>query len=81
LIIGDTAEEVYQKVAPLGNTTRFRFRRPKGVKFGTFPEGIRHMPDFVTASYMVEVMGLGRDRLPQPGTVIGAHTRATLPEK
>lgn len=57
--MGDTAEEVYQKVTPLGNTTRFR--RPKGVKFGTFPAGFRHMPDFMTASYLVEVMGLGRD--------------------
>jgi hypothetical protein len=32
--MGDIPEEVYQKVAPLRDTTRFRFRRPKGVKFG-----------------------------------------------
>lgn len=60
-VMGDLAEVVYEEVKPLGNTTRFGFRRPKGVKFGTFPEGLRHMPDFVTASYLVEVMGLGRD--------------------
>jgi hypothetical protein len=59
--MGDTAEQVYEKVKPLGNTTRFGFRRPKGVKFSTFPVGFRHMPDFITASYLVEVMGLGRD--------------------
>lgn len=59
--MGDLAETVYMEVAPLGNTVRFGFRRPKGVKFGTFPEGLRHMPDFTTASYFVEVMGLGKD--------------------
>ncbi len=60
-VMGDTAEAVYETVAPLGNTTRFGFRRPKGIKFSTFPQHLRHMPDFVTASYLVEVMGLGRD--------------------
>ncbi len=59
--MGDTAESVYEAVAPLGNTCRFGFRRPKGIKFSTFPERLRHQPDFVTASYLVEVMGLGRD--------------------
>ena len=59
--MGDTAEHVYETVAPLGNTTKFGFRRPKGVKFSTFPVRLRHQPDFVTASYLVEVMGLGRD--------------------
>ncbi len=59
--MGDTAEHVYEAVSPLGNTTKFGFRRPKGVKFSTFPVRLRHQPDFVTASYLVEVMGLGRD--------------------
>ena len=59
--MGDYAEAVYMEVKPLGNTTRFGFRRPKGVKFGSLPEGLRHMPDYVTASYLVEVMGLGKD--------------------
>lgn len=59
--MGDEAERVYEAVKPLGNTHRFGFRRPKGIKFGTFPSGFRHMPDFITASYLVEVMGLGRD--------------------
>jgi hypothetical protein len=60
-VMGDVAEQVYEEVKPLGNTTRFGFRRPKGVKFSTFPVAFRHMPDFITASYLVEVMGLGRD--------------------
>ena len=59
--MGDTAEDVYKAVAPLGNTTRFGFRRPKGIKFSTFPETLRHQPDFVTATYLVEVVGMGRD--------------------
>jgi hypothetical protein len=59
--MGDEAEDVYQAVTPLGNTTRFGFRRPKGIRFSTFPENLRHQPDFVTSTYLVEVMGLGRD--------------------
>ncbi len=60
-VMGDVAENVYEAVKPLGSTIRFGFRRPKGIKFGTFPVGFRHAPDFITASYLVEVMGLGRD--------------------
>lgn len=59
--LGDTAEGVYLAVTPLGNTTRFGFRRPKGVKFSQIPEFFRHMPDFITPTYLVEVVGLGRD--------------------
>ena len=59
--MGDEAERVYEAVKPLGSTIRFGFRRPKGIKFGTYPSGFRYMPDFMTASYLVEVMGLGRD--------------------
>ena len=35
--MGDTAEEVYQKVALLRDTTRFRFRRPKGSSLVSAP--------------------------------------------
>lgn len=59
--LGDPAEEVYLEVTPLGSTTRFGFRRPKGVKFSQFPETFRHMPDFITPTYLVEVAGMGRD--------------------
>ena len=59
--MGDTAENVYKKVTPLGSTTRYGFRRPKGIKFTSIPEVTRHMPDFFTSTYLVEVMGLGRD--------------------
>lgn len=60
-VMGDLAETVYIETKPLGNTIRFGFRRPKGMKFGAIVEGLRHTPDFVTASYLVEVMGLGKD--------------------
>lgn len=59
--LGDEAESVYDSVLPLGPSTQFGFRRPKGVKFGSFPETLRHMPDRVTATYLVEVAGMGRD--------------------
>ena len=59
--LGDTAEEVFDTVHPLGNSTEFGFRRPKGLKFSSLPETFRHMPDRITATYLVEVMGLGRD--------------------
>jgi hypothetical protein len=59
--MGDEAEGVYKAVTPLGNTTQFGFRRPQGVRFSSFPVRLRHMPDFVTATHMVEVMGMGRD--------------------
>lgn len=60
-VLGDLAESVYLETQPLGNTTRFGFRRPKGVKFSSFPEVARHQPDFISPSYLVEVVGLGRD--------------------
>lgn len=60
-VLGDTAEGVYDTVLPLGNSTKFGFRRPKGIKFSNLPEALRHMPDRVTATYLVEVVGLGRD--------------------
>ncbi len=59
--LGDIAETVYEDVTPLGNTTRFGFRRPEGVRFSQFPIVTRHMPDFITPTYLVEVVGLGRD--------------------
>lgn len=59
--MGDTAEDVFEKKAPLGNCTRFGFRRPKGIKFSNIPAFFRHTPDFITSNYLVEVMGLGRD--------------------
>lgn len=59
--MGDEAEGVYQDATPLGKTTRFGFRRPKGIKFGALPDPVKHMPDFITTTYLVEVCGLGRD--------------------
>jgi hypothetical protein len=60
--MGDPAENVYETVKPLGKTTRFGWRRPKGITFRLMPPFLRHMPDFYAESgYAVEVMGLGRD--------------------
>lgn len=59
--LGDTAEAVFDAVHPLGNSTTFGFRRPEGIKFSSIPETFRHMPDRITATYLVEVVGLGRD--------------------
>ena len=59
--MGDEAEGVYQEARPLGKTTRFGFRRPQGIKFGMLPDVAKHMPDFITTTYLVEVCGLGRD--------------------
>ncbi len=59
--LGDIAENVYLQVTPLGNTTRYGFRRPKGLKFSMLPEVARHSPDFITPTHLVEVVGLGRD--------------------
>ncbi len=61
--LGDIAEDVYQQVTPLGSTTRFGFRRPEGLRFSMLPEVVRHMPDFITPTHLVEVVGLGRDGL------------------
>lgn len=59
--LGDTAESVYDHVLPLGQSTQYGFRRPKGIKFATLPEKLRHAPDRVTPTYFVEVAGMGRD--------------------
>lgn len=59
--MGDEAEAVWLDARPLGGTTRFGFRRPDGIRFTDIPPYFRHTPDFITVSYLVEVMGLGRD--------------------
>lgn len=59
--MGDLAESVYTAVKPFGETMRFGYRRPKNVNFSHFPSTVRHQPDFLTTSYLVEVMGLGKD--------------------
>ena len=60
-VMGDTAEAVFEKVKPLGSSLSFGYRRPSGVRFSQFPPQLRHMPDYVTPTHLVEVMGLGRD--------------------
>lgn len=59
--MGDDAESVFDRALPLGSATQFGFRRPQGIKFGTIPETFRHAPDRLTSTYLVEVVGLGRD--------------------
>ena len=59
--MGDPAEEAYQETLPLGKTTRFGFRRPEGMKFSSIPTRIVTGKHFITATYLVEVVGLGAD--------------------
>jgi len=59
--LGDTAEAVYDEILPLGNSTKLGFRRPEGIKFSSIPEVWRHLPDRMTAVYLVEIVGLGKD--------------------
>lgn len=59
--MGDQSESVYEAVKPFGNTIRFGFRRPKGINFRKLPKTIAHMPDYMTETNLIEVMGLGRD--------------------
>lgn len=59
--LGDAAEEIYEKVKPLGPTTRWGFRRPEGVAVSKFPIVVAHTPDYVTYQHYVEVAGMGKD--------------------
>lgn len=59
--MGDEAESMYERIKPFGNTIRFGFRRPKGISFRKLPSVVAHMPDYMTETNLVEVMGLGRD--------------------
>lgn len=60
--MGDESEAIYEAVKPMGKTTRFGWRRPKGISFKKMPNVLRHSPDYYAqAGYLVEVMGMGRD--------------------
>lgn len=60
--MGDEAEAVYEEAKPMGLTTRFGWRRPKGITFKKMPLVLRHSPDYYAqAGYLVEVMGMGKD--------------------
>lgn len=59
--LGDTAEAIYEKVLPIGNSIPFGWRRPK-VTMRAMSNKIKNMPDFYAGSgYLVEVMGCGTD--------------------
>ena len=58
--MGDTAEGVFQAVAPLGKYERLGWNRP-AVSLTLMSPAIRHMPDYYSGGKLVEVMGLGRD--------------------
>lgn len=57
--MGDEAESVFEKVWP-DNWERFGLNRPR-LHMASLPERIRHTPDYLTSSNLVEVKGIGRD--------------------
>lgn len=59
--MGDQAEDVFEKVKPLGPYIRFGWNRPRGISVVHMPTVLRHKPDFYAAGSLIEVVGLGRD--------------------
>jgi hypothetical protein len=66
--MGDTAEGVFEVVAPLGKYERLGWNRPS-VSLTLMSSVIRHMPDYYSGGKLVEVMGLGRDGILKLKTV------------
>ena len=58
--MGDTAEEVFEEVAPFGNLIRLGWNRPN-IYMGDMSIVLKHMPDYYSGGYLIEVMGMGRD--------------------
>jgi len=60
-VLGDTAEKIFEELAPLGRWERLGWNRPKiSMKHMSF--FLKHMPDYATSTgHLVEVGGLGRD--------------------
>lgn len=60
-VLGDYAENVYEKVSPLGPTCRHGWRRPS-VSMRYMSNELKNKPDYYASTgVLVEVMGLGRD--------------------
>jgi len=55
------AEFVYNAAEPLGKTARLGLRKPKGVKFASFPEKLQYQPEFVTSEHLVHIFDLGEE--------------------
>ena len=58
--MGDEAEQMFEQVNPFGRFQRFGWNRPE-VSMFDMGNNIKAMPDYYTAGYLVECMGLGRD--------------------
>jgi len=59
--MGDTAEHIFETVAPLGPSVRLGWNRPQ-VSMSRMSLMLRQMPDYYASSgHLVEVMGCGRD--------------------
>lgn len=59
--MGDTAETIFETIAPFGKFERFGFNRLP-FRMTHMSEFVRHTPDYVTATgHLIEVMGCGTD--------------------
>lgn len=58
--LGDIAEGKFEEIAPLGAWERLGWNRPQ-VPMRDMGAFIRNMPDYYSAGYLIECMGLGFD--------------------
>ena len=58
--MGDEAEQMFEQVNPFGRFQRLGWNRPN-VSMGAMSTRLKTMPDYYTAGYLIECMGLGRD--------------------
>lgn len=59
--MGDESENTFMRVWPT-NYVRFGLNRPP-LRMSSLPERLRHTPDFLTSSHLVECKGVGKDDL------------------
>lgn len=59
--MGDEAETKFEELHPSG-FVRFGLNRPP-ISMGMLPPSIRYTPDYLTSHGLVEVQGVGRDRI------------------
>lgn len=58
--MGDESEQMFEQVNPFGRFQRLGWNRP-AVSMAAMSSKLKAMPDYYTAGYLVECMGLGRD--------------------
>jgi hypothetical protein len=59
--MGDEAEEQFE-IARAGKFARYGLNRPP-INMGMVPPFLRYTPDYITSHGLVEVQGVGRDRI------------------